>query len=98
MAEDGRDHRRIYCPALGMVVEFEYCRAAGRHLDTGAQGSRRLPCQRLPGCWGSRLDVAAFLAQAYTPEELTEFAGPPATRLERLYAAASRASESGDAG
>lgn len=98
MAEDDRDRRRIYCPSLGMMVEFAYCRAAGRQLETGAGGSRRLPCQRLPGCWSGRLDVGAFLAGSYSSEELAEFASPPVTRIERLYAVASRASESGDAG
>ncbi|HQK92919.1 MAG TPA: hypothetical protein PLD23_05415 [Armatimonadota bacterium] len=98
MAEDEHDLRRIYCPSLGMMVEFAYCRAAGRQLETGTSGSRRLPCQRLLGCWSARLDVGAFLARTYSPEELAEFASPTTTRLERLYAAASRASEGGETG
>ena len=89
------DKRRIYCSGLGMVVEFGHCRAAGPPID-GRQGSgraERLPCQRLLGCWHSRLDVGAFVVENYTEEEARAFLAPRATRMDRMYAAASTAGD-----
>ena len=88
------DDRRIYCPAMGMVVEFGYCRVGGAPSPTAGEPGRTmtLPCHRLPGCWGARIDVAGFLAESYTEAEIRAILGPRATRLDRLYEAASQAS------
>ncbi len=73
---DTLDHLEIYCPHLGTVLTFNYCRRA--------QSS--LPCRNLLGCWEGRLSVADFLGENYTREELeTAFGGLPKTRLERIF-------------
>jgi len=89
MAIDEHDDKRIYCPALGMMLEFKYCRLAGRDLSPDAEGARRkLPCARLVGCWEGRLDAAGFLKGNYSEEEVSEWLSPGPTRIERLYTAA----------
>jgi hypothetical protein len=55
------------CPSLGGPVPFSYCRKM----------NNRLPCQSLAGCWGSRIDVPAFLKENYTQEELRQAFGSP---------------------
>jgi hypothetical protein len=81
---DASDTLEIYCPHLGMVVTFHYC----RRVQSG------LPCRNLLGCWEERLPVADFLGQHYNRTELeTAFGGLPKTRLERIFECMSRVEE-----
>jgi hypothetical protein len=93
METDGRDKCRIYCPALGMVCEFSYCKDAGPTLEPDAPDAplRRLPCPRMVGCWARRMDVAAFLVENYTEDEIARVLGPRTPRVDHLYLAAERA-------
>ena len=70
------DTFEIYCPHLGMMLTFNYCRRA--------QSS--LPCRNVPGCWDERLPVATFLSENFSREELeAALGGLPKTRLERIF-------------
>lgn len=70
------DHVEIYCPHLGTVVTFNYCRRV----------QSALPCRNLPGCWEGRIAIADFLGENYTQKELeSAFGGLPKTRMERIF-------------
>jgi len=65
----------IYCPQLGMLVEFSYC----------ASMNETLPCRNIIGCWRTRTDIMAFLKDKFSEEELRKvFCGPPKSRLDRI--------------
>jgi hypothetical protein len=69
------DHLEIYCPQLGMVLTFNYCRRA--------QSS--LPCRNMIGCWEERVPVDSFLGENFPRRDLeTALGGSPKTRLERI--------------
>jgi hypothetical protein len=69
---DGLNHWR--CPQLGGPVPFKHCRRAG--FDS-------LPCRKLPDCWNSTIDVAAFVSEVYTQEEIQHAFGTEAkSRLD----------------
>jgi hypothetical protein len=69
------DHLEIYCPQLGMVLTFNYCRRV--------QSS--LPCRNMIGCWEERVPVDSFLGENFSRRELeTALGGLPKTRLERI--------------
>ena len=70
------DHLEIYCPHLGMMLAFSYCR----------RSQSSLPCRNLVGCWEKRIPVEDFLKENFSPEELElAFGGLPKTRLERIF-------------
>jgi len=62
------------CPPLGGEVPFYHCR----------QVNGGLPCHRVVICWADRLDIAAFLREGYTTEELERMSRPPESRLQIL--------------
>ncbi len=71
----------IYCPQLGMLIEFSYCTSV----------SEGLPCRNIIGCWKTRTDIIAFLKGKFTDEELKKiFCGPPKSRLDRIIEAAEK--------
>jgi hypothetical protein len=73
---DALDNLEIYCPHLGMVITFHYC----RRVQAG------LPCRNLLGCWEERIPAADFLGENYNRTELeSAFGGLPKTRLERIF-------------
>jgi len=63
------------CPPLGGEVPFRHC----RRVNAG------LPCHRIVICWADRLDIASFLRDGYTPEEIVRMSQPPASRLDILF-------------
>jgi hypothetical protein len=70
------DDLEIYCPHLGMMLTFAYCRCS----------QSPLPCRNLVNCWENRMAVGTFLAEHFSPEELEHaFGGLPKTRLERIF-------------
>ncbi len=78
---DERSHWR--CPQLGGPVPFRHCRRSG--VDS-------LPCRKLAECWGSSVDIPAFLAAAYTPDEIQAAFGAPAkSRLDIIFDTLDRA-------
>jgi hypothetical protein len=73
------------CPQLGGPVPFKHCRRSGEDM---------LPCRKLLECWSSSLDVADFLATAYSPEEIQKAFGSPAkTRLDIMLETISNSKE-----
>lgn len=65
----------IYCPQLGMVINFTYCVS----VNDG------LPCRNTIGCWQERFDIAGHLKSRFTEDELKQvFGGPPRSRIERI--------------
>ena len=73
-----------YCPKLGHDVPFGYCRMP----------SAELPCRGIVGCWQTEMDVAAFLAAHYTPEQIARLAAPPPDRMYTLVELIERARRS----
>jgi hypothetical protein len=70
------DHLEIYCPQLGMMMTFQYCR----------RGQTPLPCRNLIGCWEKRIPVDAFLGENFARKDLeAAFGGLPKTKLERIF-------------
>lgn len=73
---DQFDPFEIYCPHLGMMVTFNYCRKV----------QSPLPCRNLIGCWEERLDIENFLVEHFSRQELeTALGGLPKTRMERIF-------------
>jgi hypothetical protein len=73
---DSYDNLEIYCPQLGMVLTFNYCRRV----------QSPLPCRNMMGCWEERLHVDSFLSENFSRVDLeAAFGGIPKTRLERIF-------------
>jgi hypothetical protein len=73
---DTFDNLEIYCPHLGMMMTFNYCRRA----------QSALPCRNLLGCWEERIPVLEFLSHHYDRKELeAAFGSLPKSRLERIF-------------
>jgi len=60
MSIDAHDERESYCKILGHHVVFKYCRVA-------KEGT---PCGNILDCWHENFDVAGFLEDNYTPEQI----------------------------
>jgi hypothetical protein len=69
------DELTCHCPALGHEVPFGYCRS----VEHG------LPCRRIVQCWGQRLDIAAFLNQHFTADQVEHLSAPPKDKRVTLY-------------
>jgi hypothetical protein len=72
------------CPQLGGPVTFGYCRLVNEGL----------PCGRVVACWGGTFDVAAFLAEHYSREQIEQVFGASTDRLTRIIDAVKKAKES----
>ena len=59
------------CPPLGGPVPFFHCRRVNRGL----------PCHRIVVCWADRLDIAGFIREHYTAEEIERMNRPPPSRM-----------------
>jgi hypothetical protein len=68
------DAETIYCRRLGHDLTFAYCR----------QGSHRLPCAAIYGCWQERLPVADILAKHYSPDQLRRAFRPRQDKLTTI--------------
>ncbi len=70
---DGIMHWR--CPQLGGEVPFRHCRSCNNSL----------PCPQIINCWGGKVDLAVFLRENYSVEELeTVFGKPKLSRIETI--------------
>jgi hypothetical protein len=73
---DSFDQQEIYCPHLGMMMTFHYCR----------QVQSALPCRNMIGCWENRLSIENFLVENFSRQDLEmAFGGLPKTKLERIF-------------
>jgi hypothetical protein len=71
---DNHDAEPVYCRRLGHELTFAYCR----------QGSHRLPCAAIYGCWRERLPVAEILERHYSREELQRVFHPQPDKLTTI--------------
>ena len=65
----------IRCPQLGGEVPFKYCRTLNEYL----------PCRKIILCWEFRIEVAKFLNENYSLDQIQRALAPPTkTRLETI--------------
>ncbi len=81
-----QDELDAHCRTLGHSVPFRYCR-------TVAQG---LPCYRVIDCWLGRFDVASFVQEHYTEEQIQRIHEPPKSKLASIVELIERAKRSGN--
>lgn len=74
MKIDPHDQQETYCRKLGHDVPFKYCRSVDGHL----------PCRLVPDCWYTQFDVAAWLQEHYTPEQIARVLAPPQPKLASI--------------
>lgn len=74
MAIDEHDERETRCRLLGHAVPFGYCRC----VQAGS------PCRWLADCWHEQFDVAAFLREHFTPEQIEALSAPPKPKLTSI--------------
>ena len=68
------DDKTIRCPRVGGEVNFRFCRFE----------NNMIPCRWIVGCWQTRMDINAFLADHYSKEELDRISVPPKSKIESL--------------
>jgi len=62
------------CPMLGHLVPFTYCIAPGSDL----------PCRKILDCWHERIDIAAYLSEILTPDEIESITAPVKPKVLQL--------------
>ncbi len=69
------DELIIRCPMLGGEVPFRYCRTLNDEL----------PCRKIIICWEFRMEIAKFLSDHYSLDQIEKALAPPTkTRLETI--------------
>ena len=68
MSHIWKDHLERRCPRLGGTVTVAYCRRTGEG---------RLPCPKVADCWWEMFDIATWLKNNLTPEELQQLLNTP---------------------
>ena len=65
----------LRCPQLGGEVPFKYCRTLNEDL----------PCRRIVVCWEFRLEIAKFLGEHYSIDQIEHALAPPIkSRIETI--------------
>lgn len=65
----------IYCPQLGGDIPFRYCRTVNEDL----------PCRKIMVCWEFRMDIAKFLGEHYSIDQVQSALAPSSkTRLDTI--------------
>jgi hypothetical protein len=65
----------IRCPQLGGEVPFKYCRTLNEDL----------PCRRIMVCWEFRIEIAKFMGEHYSMDQIQRALTPPSkTRVETI--------------
>ena len=59
---------------LGHEVTFNYCRAPGAEL----------PCRKIADCWWEAFDIANFLRQHYSRQQIRQITQPPKAKILTL--------------
>jgi hypothetical protein len=78
---EAHDRCEAYCRMLGHSVPFRYCRGV-------ADG---LPCRKILDCWFECFDVAAFVKEHYTAEQIESVLAPPKPKMTSLVELIERA-------
>jgi len=68
------DDKKRRCPKLGHEVAFEYCRSE----------SDEIPCERTLTCWWDDFDVADFVRQHFTDDQIAHLHGPQQQKMSSL--------------
>lgn len=68
------DNRESHCRMLGHEVPFSYC----------CQVADGLPCRLVADCWFTQFDVAAWLRENYSPEQIAQITAPPKAKIASL--------------
>jgi len=71
---DQFDKKDAYCPMLGHVLPFHYCRT----MNEG------LPCRRILDCWFRRMPIREFIEENFSEEELQRIFQPPKPKMVSL--------------
>jgi hypothetical protein len=65
----------IYCPQLGGEIPFRYCRTVNEDL----------PCRKIMVCWEFRIDIAKFLGEHYSIDQVQSALAPSSkTRIDTI--------------
>ena len=75
MALDENDHRQIRCRMLGHEVPFSYSRTCGTDF----------PCRRIFDCWYEYFDIASYVREHFSSEEVEKLLEPPKDKAVSLY-------------
>ena len=79
----GYDDQQLQCPRLGSEVRYEYCRTKGGDL----------PCCNLLACWWDKFDVADYIRQTFSAEQVSQMLAPQKDKLASLVDLLAQASE-----
>jgi hypothetical protein len=72
---EAHDTLITYCPQLGGEVPFRYCRTLQEDL----------PCRKLMVCWEFRIEIAKFLSDHYSIDQVQQALWPPQkSRIETI--------------
>ena len=72
---EAHDTLITYCPQLGGEVPFRYCRTLQEDL----------PCKKLMVCWEFRIEIAKFLSDHYSLDQVQQSLWPPEkSRIETI--------------
>ena len=72
---DKFDKIRQYCRKLGHDLPFEYCRNVNKNL----------PCSLALDCWYNKFDIAQFLKENYTDEQMKEIKSPQPPKMTQIF-------------
>jgi hypothetical protein len=72
---EAHDTLITYCPQLGGEIPFRYCRTLQEDL----------PCRKLMVCWEFRIEIAKFLSDHYSLDQVQQALWPPEkSRVETI--------------
>mgnify|MGYP000851331177 FL=1 len=80
------DHLGTRCPALGHPVPFSYC----------MRPASDLPCRRIMDCWHERIDIAAYLEETLTPQQMQDLVRPAPHKISQLLDIVAKVRKTGD--
>jgi hypothetical protein len=85
MGIEAHDELSTRCRLLGHAVPFSYC----RQVNDG------LPCRLVLDCWHEKFEVAAFVKEHYTEDQIKGFLAPPKPKMTTLVELIDKAKQSG---
>jgi hypothetical protein len=83
MSIDQHDSKKIYCRKMGHQLTFSYCRK-----PASAQ-----PCRKIFDCWFKTFDVAQFMQEHFTEEQIKATLAPPKAKVNSLIELIQQAQE-----
>ena len=68
------DDQEIYCPMLGHLLKFSYCRST----------DGTTPCRKILNCWYQRFPVQEFMLSHFSEESIRKITAPPKNKVLSL--------------